>query len=753
MTDTQIHGDAQRNIPEKSLKLLQTTSRISDTLALLDSSDLKLGSNGKSVEGKHTSTQNAKEYAAANEPRSASDKIPNSLGLKDQESANLSKPEVQRETTTIYKYSHSGDQKENVDVAFLMNRIAALESKTLQPPEDQSLKLKLEALRHQNHEIHSKSAKQELEIKALLDQNDILRKEHRRMQEVESSLRLRLVESHPTANNPSKLDVGDQVNQERILQKLEELIGQIVSAESHVHDNTSNSKHILIYRNVLLACKKIVKTASDTSPGNILNLCKSITEVIEVSFDHVWEIIKESQGLDAKIDRLRQESLVVNQDATQTIKAMAKRHEEEVGLFQHTKTKLQQQLIGLTEKYQQLKEQYRAVEFENQKFGSQPELKPEVVVLPSPASAGIESQLENLQRRNNELYSHIDNLNATIKGWKEENESLQKDFSILKKEKTELERERLTSIQELGDLELKVQDEKLKSQKTAEIVKSLQKTLEERNEVARDERTTDSIGHIFEQQLEAIKAQFAQPSNNGNTDQSDERIIKVIRDLDSKTRKIQELQNLARGKTALISEQERTLEKLGHENERNKEKLISSKDKFQVKEISWLERIKKTKLELESTVKELQEAKQYLHGYHDQWLAINALCKESPGKDGHPFEFGVLFNKLYSRTSDVADKCGELEKQLNETRTAFDTTSKELLLQVKQYETLGSESKNTKTSLLDIVSEKSKLEVQLKDLQCKLDAALEAKREANEKLKTVTTRVIEYVNEDMLLSI
>jgi chromosome segregation ATPase len=162
-----------------------------------------------------------------------------------------------------------------------------------------------------------------------------------------------------------------------------------------------------------------------------------------------------------------------------------------------------------------------------------------------------------------------------------------------------------------------------------------------------------------------------------------------------------------------------------------------------------MEKIRKTKTEIETAQKELQETHKYLHGYHDQWLGINALFKESPGKEFHPFDFGVLFNKLYTRTNEVADKCGQLERQLNETRQAFNTTSKELMIQVKQYETLGSESKSTKTSLLDLSSEKAKLECRVNDLESKLSAALQAKKEANDRLKTVTCRMIEYVQDDL----
>lgn len=138
-----------------------------------------------------------------------------------------------------------------------------------------------------------------------------------------------------------------------------------------------------------------------------------------------------------------------------------------------------------------------------------------------------------------------------------------------------------------------------------------------------------------------------------------------------------------------------------------------------------------------------------LQSYHDQWVAVHALEKKTPsGKEEHPLDFASIFNSLYARSGDVAVKCSELEKSLLETRKAFDETSRDLLIQVKQFETLGSESNQTKSSLTEMTATKARLEDKVKDLKHELLLAQEAKEEANQRLKTVLGRVCEFVEHD-----
>lgn len=147
--------------------------------------------------------------------------------------------------------------------------------------------------------------------------------------------------------------------------------------------------------------------------------------------------------------------------------------------------------------------------------------------------------------------------------------------------------------------------------------------------------------------------------------------------------------------------------------------------------------------------KELDTAKQQLHRYHDQWVGIHALLELPDGNSEiHPLGFSTLFNAIHAKTAHAAENCRVLELSLIQTKGSFEATSKDLSIQIKQLETLGTESNHTREKLVVSSSEKSKLEMEIKALQSKVDDALRGKGEANERLKLVMARMVEYVQQE-----
>lgn len=143
--------------------------------------------------------------------------------------------------------------------------------------------------------------------------------------------------------------------------------------------------------------------------------------------------------------------------------------------------------------------------------------------------------------------------------------------------------------------------------------------------------------------------------------------------------------------------------------------------------------------------------KEYLRSYQDQFISILALeDKALPLKEPvHPIGFAPLFNALHNRTQKVTEMCLGLETQLRETKAAFEATSKDLVVQIKQFEILGHESNATREKLVHMSNEKSKLFDKVQLLEQNVERAITERNEAKERLKLVVGRMAEYVQIEM----
>ncbi|KAJ3365209.1 hypothetical protein HDU91_002268 [Kappamyces sp. JEL0680] len=624
---------------------------------------------------------------------------------------------------------------------------------------------KYDVLKHQHQDLQMRASRQELEMKSLIEQNEILRSESRRMTEVESALRLKIVELSQPAPHPAppSLDPSDQVLQERIVQQIDQQLGWISVHLFESNDRQTSHNHLTTYQESLEAVKKSTKSATLCTPKSILNLCQTVTTVLTSALTNGWELLRDGEQFETKFERLKAESLLLNQEATVTIQKLKQSHEESTRDLTASNKKMKHQLKSITEKYQQLQSQLEELIATNHELSEEnqalvllaqrPQVHPEVVLMPDGQNGVFEKQLEELQKRNRDLHIHIDTLGQTIEGWKEENSTIQNELAVVRQEKAGLEREQLQSIKKMGDVMNQLEDEKLRSQKAAELAKSLQSQLDAANDDGASKRSdyAPTLEHIMQEQLHAIKsiaAPTATPTSPLETKSAETQILNCLKELDSKSKKLQQLELFSKGQEHTISTLEQEIAKL-------KSKISLTKDKFQVREVAWLEKLKKFKSDQEEAIREVSEVKSVLHTYHDQYQTICSMFEAqipsgAKGSESHPYSFAALFNALHHRTDEISNRCHELEKQLNDTRSAFEATSKDLLVQVKQMETLGSESSDTRSRLLQVTSEKAQLEMSLKDSEKQLRTALDAKREACERLKLVVERVAEYVHAEMV---
>ena len=442
------------------------------------------------------------------------------------------------------------------DITLLLSKIQHLEgqlvlaskSSNLSPvsPAQSTGNIQSDSIKRQNHELQMRVSRQELEMKALLEQNDILRTENRRISELEYQLQLRVFElSQPKQpKNPqvdSILDPSDIVSQERIIQQLDEQIGRLAAHYYQAKEKEQDGKHLETFQDCFESLKKVVRSISTGSPKALLSACKLVAGVACDSMAITSSALKESQNLGSRLDKLKSESISVGLEATETIQKLNVSHEQKIQTLEGTSKKLKTQLAGITEKYQQLQEQNELLSRANQKLAAKnqyliplaerPDAVPEVAIFSDPQAKATIQQIEALNERNNSLQVHIDHLSSTIESWKNENSLLLQDVTKLRDEKSQLERDAIKHLEKIAELDNLVKDEKLTSSKAAELIKSLQQDLEN---------------------AQKKPVQYTIPDTRGPAVADDEslyeqQVLKFLKDSQEKSKRISELESDLKG--------------------------------------------------------------------------------------------------------------------------------------------------------------------------------------------------------------
>jgi 5'-deoxynucleotidase YfbR-like HD superfamily hydrolase len=352
-------------------------------------------------------------------------------------------------------------------------------------------------LKQENQDLKMKVSRKSMELKSLLEQNDSLRAENRRLIESEATMRTKLLDmSLPKSNPAEQLSSNEIISLERLVQKIEEQIGIAVikttalKSSFNIKRNQNPVEFIKDILEILLSSTR--KLNQPIKNKMLLNLLIEVTEILETVMEQSDQLIKGSFELDGRVQSLGIKSKELTAETDDMINNLKLIHQKKEKDWESKEKKHKKNISMLTERYQEilkeneklLKTQEEIIQ-ENEELvalARKPQPEPEIVVFEN-----TDEELKKVLRLQkeeelNKLQSHINVLSKTIESWKSENEQLQKHLVELKGKQADSEKGVVQKLNVIADLESKYEDEKLKNQKAAELINSLTEQISKKKE-------------------------------------------------------------------------------------------------------------------------------------------------------------------------------------------------------------------------------------------------------------------------------
>jgi predicted RNase H-like nuclease (RuvC/YqgF family) len=535
-------------LTEKTQKLLETASTISETLAKLDRPILL------EKEHKETTTEMKITTLVDNSDSKLQETKTNVFtGIPIQEKP-ISPVEPKTPTVQTSEPVFTGSTTFGTSAQYL-DRIQQLEvslsqsqtNSQKQAREIASLGAKVESLRNQNHELSMKSTRHANELKAVMEQNDILRQENRRHVEVEAQLRAKLLAMSQPVEPEVTIDPSTKVLQERTSQRALDLIGKLTFEIQR--DKKYGRKVLEAFRDSLEISLKLVRTQStNPTPKQIIHECNEMVILLENGLESGVKSFQDMNDLDCRIDRLIKENGEVNQGYQRTIHQLQEQLEGAKMEIETQGKKWSAKCDALTEKYKQVVLEneelialQREVVLQNQeleKIAAKPEPIPEVVVMNQGENDIFKKEKELYLEKIRELEAYIDSLQATIERWKNENSILQNESQKLSGQRKDLESQLVRKEQIINELEEFIEDERLKNDKAAELIKQLQS---QTPGVYEGELPGDitKLEELLESQVQAFERIGLE---NGDQETSQLRVLQYMKNYDETSNQVSKLQ-------------------------------------------------------------------------------------------------------------------------------------------------------------------------------------------------------------------
>lgn len=320
------------------------------------------------------------------------------------------------------------------------------------------------------NEMGRKSSRISLELKSIMDQNDLLRKENKRILESERELKGILSNSNSIEN------VGDDHEFVYDMDMINREISHIQEIKSRYPSDTRLD--ILINH-----IQSIIKSPTTT------------TTIIDLS-SMVLGMIEESRGVELKIQAISQESAVVRQETERTVHEMCGNYEGEIKALKGVNEELEKrveegkgevdrcrrEISSLRHEYERKKDKDMDKELEKDVTSSKSSLggngNAQITSVDS-----YESQILTLEREIKSLTISQTRLQQLIESHEKTIQSQNLQIATLKNTKLQTRPDDYQSqshlTQTLSTLENGLEDEKLKNQKAVELINVLHKEVEE----------------------------------------------------------------------------------------------------------------------------------------------------------------------------------------------------------------------------------------------------------------------------------
>ncbi|KAJ3259988.1 hypothetical protein HK103_001498 [Boothiomyces macroporosus] len=611
-----------------------------------------------------------------------------------------SKPD---ERSDIRSVPHKVTESQLESNGVILSKVSSIESELLSLKEAKRKETE-DTVKIQNHELLLKNSRQSLEMKSFMDQNNTLRKENKRLLELEANLRARIVELEMPNQQLAVIDPQDQVIQERLLQKLDEHLAWISACTTELQtisedllQTTKLQEKLQMYTESCAVLKKSIRSAVNApNVKHFLVISSGLVEAIVMDSKEIWRNYKEARDVDKRIIKLSKESHRVRIEATETIQNLTSTNEKQVQELTKSLKKTETKLKAASEKYKLLNTEYEKLGKEHQELikenkelkvlADRPPVQPEVVVLSNSDESEMKKEFEKILEANTQYKQLIENLKATIQEWKNENDLLQVSLKEMKQKYEKAEAENLKYTRKIGNLETLIEDEKLKNQKAAELLKSLQ---QQPVQTVKPESTP--IDAILEQHLKALDTIIQKPTPPPS----------------------------------------KNLELLQHKVSQHLKELA---DKDLV--------ITKLNQQLDDTETELLETSSILQIYQEQYNVVNGLVVTNA--TCHPYPFSQLFVALHEKYISIQTELKEAHEQLAKLVQKSEHEKKLLLKEKETCKELETQIKSKIQLVCEIEQQLEKVRGDNLRLVGELNTANLEKQKFKDIVKKLTKGAVEY---------
>ncbi|KAH6573621.1 hypothetical protein BASA62_002881 [Batrachochytrium salamandrivorans] len=745
----------------------------------------------------------------------------------------------------------------------LRNRIALLEAdldRTIHQKNDaqaQSIAMtaKYESIQARNHNLQMKISFQDREMKALSEQNEMMRRASQRARETEAALQsqiIKLVSETQTATtihqtplntkpapvstvastpgiDPTHVLQMDDSTKNCLLKMIDERMRWVSSTRDKYQssDVTDRAGVIDALRQLdtvmatFHGIQRIVQCIKNTTDVNQAYLfCTQVVEGISAISKGVCATLEESQLIDQRISRLFEESTQIRKRAEHTIHDMtvqfqvshtAMRHEMDLlgnrlnatiaerDSLRETNTNLTNSTSSVVSSNTELRKLNKnllkkCTERDSTKPVPEPTPTPVNVAVPVPVFVKMEDlqthsdQMEQnycpppIHELNQSLKSHVEYLEKTITDWREENESLR---LLLQQSETMVKSKDAEStqyMQQIMDLQTGIEDERLKTKKAVELVKSIKhdKNGTQEYDPCDTEREHhrdlphglqyDGLGHgpptttvelerVFDEHVAKFKKPSTRLNEMSSAGQSEiytmlekalvgeagacngfgaDALFKLVRDSETSSAQLADLGHAiedAVSKSKILTD----------ENQNLKDRIRADRTKMRSRESAWLEKIKSLRQDYTKCVDDCRQLDEVLADYEKQFSSIlifsskmNAANTDPPGA-GHPYPFATLFAHLDSVYVSVTHHAESLHQRVNELQECVSSKETQLQAQTTATETISIKGQEQTSKIHDLQRQGELHAHKLEQLKQDLEQSEDARKKAESKLKKVVT--------------
>ncbi|TPX68213.1 hypothetical protein SpCBS45565_g03256 [Spizellomyces sp. 'palustris'] len=298
--------------------------------------------------------------------------------------------------------SRRSNKDEDATVGFLRRRVQQLEKENARlqaqcdPSRKREEKIRISELsgrcrhlEHDSHELQTRVSRHHIELKALIEQNEILRRENKRLIEQEITLKTNLVQtdtasivdkkheminaSTNTALSTTPARVDDDARQD-VLRLIDDETNKIRDKKCEIASNprySSDSSPMSTALNspmrtmdTLLNGLDAIRAAVTSSslvynPSHFLAACKDITQVVAISAHAFSAALEESLLVENRIQRLREDSTKIGAETERTIKTIADSYASDMQKLQDDNETLEGNLEKIQTEFEKIKKAYK----------------------------------------------------------------------------------------------------------------------------------------------------------------------------------------------------------------------------------------------------------------------------------------------------------------------------------------------------------------------------------------------------------